>query len=82
MDRREAAGNIGLATVGFTLFESVTSGKAGGLENRGPLKAVVNHWPPYKVATLSKHLKLVNASVFSLLFLDVFPNDRFVSADC
>jgi len=26
--------------------ESDTSGKAGGLENHGPLKAVVNQWPP------------------------------------
>ncbi|MFZ0927493.1 MAG: DUF2971 domain-containing protein [Syntrophobacteraceae bacterium] len=26
--------------------ESDTSGQAGGLENHGPLKAVVNQWPP------------------------------------
>ena len=36
---------VGL-TRGDIIEKSDTSGKAGGLENHGPLKAVVDYWPP------------------------------------
>jgi hypothetical protein len=62
-------------------MKSDTSGQAGGLENHGPLKAVVNQWPPKRWQPL-EHLQLVKAFVFGLLFFDVFPNDLLVSANC
>ena len=49
-----------------------TSGQTGGLENHGPLKAVVNRWPPKRWRPL-EHLQLVKAFIFDLLFFDVFP---------
>jgi len=66
-------------SIGFSLSD--TSGQAGGLKNHGPLKAVVNHWPPKRWQPL-EHLQLVKAFVFGLLSFDVFPNDLLVSANC